>query len=158
MSNPRQEHARRSKEHNRNIDGDGRLPFGTAASLRRGGAREGDDGAAASAPSARTLRARALNDRLRRGGLSGMVVGSAGFVALDAVTQLAVFGAVRSFDAFTEANDPWSEHDCAVVEVMGLRILWKIDTYDRSLTLASPDPADPTVTRRVLTVMLAEED
>ena len=108
-------------------------------------------------PLPRTLRIRALNDRLRRLGLGGMVMGSRGFVALDTATQVEVLAAVRSFDAFTEANDPWGEHDCAVIEVAGERVIWKIDAYDRSLTLASPDPADPKVTRRVLTIMLAEE-
>lgn len=105
----------------------------------------------------RTLHIRALNDRLRRFGLGGMVVGSRGFVALGAATQVEILAAVRSFDAFTEANDPWGEHDCAVIEAAGERIIWKIDAYERSLTLASPDSADPKVTRRVLTIMLAEE-
>ena len=114
-------------------------------------------GPAADRPSPRTARIRALNDRLRREGLGGMTMGTRGFLALDAVTQLAVLAAVREFDAFTSANDPWGEHDCAVVEVVGHRIIWKIDAYERSLTLASPDPADPKVTRRVLTVMLADE-
>lgn len=108
-------------------------------------------------PSARTLRIRALNDRLRRHGLGGMIMGSRGFVALDPATQVEILAAVRTLDAFTEANDPWGEHDCAVVEVAGERVLWKIDAYERSLTLASPDPADPKVTRRVLTIMLADE-
>ena len=37
------------------------------------------------------------------------------------------------------------------------RVMFKIDTYDRSLRLHSPDPSDPAVTCRVLTIMLAED-
>jgi hypothetical protein len=36
-------------------------------------------------------------------------------------------------------------------------IVWKIEYYDRELKSGSPDPADESVTTRVLTVMLAEE-
>lgn len=86
-----------------------------------------------------------------------MVVGSRGFVDLDGATQVEILAAVRSFGAFTEATDPWSEHDCAVIEAAGERVIWKIDAYERSLALASPDPADPKVARCVLTVMLPEE-
>ena len=36
-------------------------------------------------------------------------------------------------------------------------IFFKIDYYDRTLTHHSPDPADPAVTERVITIMLADE-
>lgn len=65
--------------------------------------------------------------------------------------------AVAAFDAFTADNDPYGEHDFGALMVQGRRLFFKIDAYDRALSFASPDPADPAVTARVLTIMLAEE-
>jgi len=102
-------------------------------------------------------RIRGLNDALRWQGLGGSRLVTSGVAALgdDALTQ--VFAAVRAFDAFTPDNDPHGEHDCAFIEVDGVKIMWKIDYYDTDLTYHSPNPADPTVTKRVLTIMLASE-
>ncbi|MFT3988973.1 DUF3768 domain-containing protein [Aestuariivirga sp.] len=89
--------------------------------------------------------------------LGGVIMMTDGIAALGLVEVEAIFTAVAKFAAFSEDNDPWSEHDCAVIEAQGHKIIWKIDYYDRSRTYLSPDPADPKVTVRVLTVMLASE-
>ena len=53
---------------------------------------------------------------------------------------------------------PYGEHDCAVLAVDGIEVLFKIEYYDRDLVYHSPDASDPTVTRRrVMVVMLASE-
>ena len=107
--------------------------------------------------SERTAIIRRLNDELRCKGRGGRVMITAGLQALGPATLCRILMAVGAFDAFTSDNDPHGEHDCASLTVDGRRILWKIDCYDLSLTGHSPDPADPDVTQRVLTVMLAEE-
>ena len=62
------------------------------------------------------------------------------------------------YDGFDEDNDPHGEHDFGDLEWNdGTDLLWKIDYYDMELEYGSPDPADPYVTKRVLTVMLTSE-
>ena len=68
---------------------------------------------------------------------------------------LSAVNAVRAFDTFTGDNDPYGEHDFGAFTLCGERLFWKIDYYTSDLRSGSPDPADPAVTRRVLTVMLA---
>jgi hypothetical protein len=99
----------------------------------------------------------ALNDELRRFGRGGRIMITAGIQALGTEGAARVLAAVAGFDAFTADNDPYGEHDCAILTVDGVRLMFKIDYYDRSLTYHSPDPSDPTVTERVMTVMLASE-
>jgi len=72
-----------------------------------------------------------------------------------AVTRIVKTIAV--FDDFCHANDPHEEHDFGAFDADGHKVFFKIDYYDESLTYHSPDPADPSVTRRVITIMLAEE-
>ena len=64
---------------------------------------------------------------------------------------------VAAFDAFNADNDPHQERDFGAIDhpVAG-RVFWKIDYYDSSYEFGAEDPADPS-TKRVLTVMLAEE-
>jgi len=70
---------------------------------------------------------------------------------------LSAVSAVRTFEAFTEDNDPHGEHDFGGFDLCGERLFWKIDYYASDLRSASPDPADPTITRRMLTLMLAAD-
>ncbi|WP_062230553.1 DUF3768 domain-containing protein [Aureimonas sp. N4] len=99
----------------------------------------------------------ALNDAFRRSFTGGQVMLTGGVAALDPPERLAVLDAVRGFDAFTAGCDPYGEHEFGAVEVAGTRYFWKIDAYDRDYAYASPDPADPAVTCRVLTIMRADE-
>ena len=104
-----------------------------------------------------TTEVRRLNDDVRRHGRGGRVVLTRGVAALGPMVITVIMGAIRTFNGFTPGNDPYGEHDCAMVEVAGQSILWKIDYFDTALAGHSPDPADPEVTCRVLTVMLADE-
>ncbi|CAA7627223.1 conserved hypothetical protein [Candidatus Terasakiella magnetica] len=99
-----------------------------------------------------------LNDRLRRHHIGGRVMITQGIQALDQDAITEIVAAVAAFSDFTPDNDPYHEHDCAVMTVGDEhRIIFKIDAHDREMTFASPDPADPAVTVRVLTIMLADE-
>ena len=107
---------------------------------------------------ARRARIRELNDALRRGDIAdGQVLITEGVNARGLEFVLKTVDAVKRFDAFTPDNDPYGERDFGAVEIEDEKIFWKIDYLDRSLRYGSPDPADPEVTHRVLTIMLAEE-
>lgn len=99
----------------------------------------------------------AQNDLLRTTFITGRVVITEGVRALPDATREEIISAVRTFDAFSPDNDPYGEHDFGAVTVDGVKAFWKIDYYDRTLTYASDDPADPAKTCRVLTIMLAAE-
>ncbi|MDH4992229.1 DUF3768 domain-containing protein [Aquamicrobium lusatiense] len=99
-----------------------------------------------------------LNDLLRTTFLTGEVVLTEGIGNLEPEQREAVITGVRTFDAFGENNDPYGERDFGAFKVEGVgTIFWKIDYYGTDYQSRSPDPADPNVTRRVLTIMLAME-
>ena len=98
-----------------------------------------------------------LNDLFRITGLGGRQVFTPGIRALGLVAMIELRLQIAKFDAFTPDNDPYGEHDFGMLDFQGQRVFWKIDYFDDSLTWASPDPADPTLTTRLLTMMLASE-
>ena len=98
---------------------------------------------------------RALNDHARRSFRGCRVIITQGVQALDSLSEL--LDQVRRYSAFTPNNDPYGEHDFGSFIHDDITIFWKIDTYDADLQMHSPDPCDPAVTARVLTIMLADE-
>ena len=134
--------------------------------------------AAALAPSAtareQTVRIGRLNDLARRAmGVACTAVVTPGFRSLPEADQSQVRELIETFDTFDEDNDPHSEHDFGTISQLcdgrwtserprvrddeRERVFWKLDYYDRDLRFASEDAADPTITRRVLTIMLSDE-
>jgi hypothetical protein len=105
----------------------------------------------------KTARIRALNDELRQNFAHGMAVMTPGIAALGAEAVARIVKTIGVFDDFCHANDPHEEHDFGSFEADGHMIYFKIDSFDESLTYHSPDPTDPSVTKRVITIMLAEE-
>ena len=121
-----------------------------------------------------TARIARLNDLARRAmGVACTAVATVGFRSLPDVDQLQVRELIETYDAFDEDNDPHSERDFGTIYQLAdgrwtterprlrdderERVFWKLDYYDRDLRFGSEDPANPAVTRRVLTIMLADE-
>lgn len=87
----------------------------------------------------------------------GRVLMTRGVQALGADMIRRIMVAMAGFDGFNDENDPWGEHEFIALEIEGRKVFAKIDYYDRAYEFGSPDPADPRVTRRVLTIMLASD-
>ena len=112
-----------------------------------------------------------LNDMARQAmGIACRAVATEGFRSLPMRDQSRVRELIETFDAWGEGNDPYGERDFGAVyqdgrgrwtttkpERVRETVFWKIDAYDRALEFGSEDAADPSVTRRVLTIMLASE-
>lgn len=101
---------------------------------------------------------RYLNDELRRNLTRGGAFMTVGVAALGPDVAERIFDAIMLYDDFSRDSDPWGEGDFGSVRIDGHTILFKIDYYSsKDMTQGSPDPSDPSVTQRVLTIMLAEE-
>ena len=107
----------------------------------------------------KTEQIRTLNHRLRQnlGTGIGTAVITIGVAALGNEAVERIVKTIAVYDDFCHENDPYEEHDFGALEVDGHTIFFKIDYYDPTLTYHSDDPADPTITHRVITIMLAEE-
>jgi Protein of unknown function (DUF3768) len=105
----------------------------------------------------RTARIRGLNDAFRTTFGGGQVVMTSTVAELPEMVRANALVTVARFDAFDGSNDPYQEHDFGAFEFCGRTFFWKIDYFDTNLEFGSEDPADPEKTKRVLTLMLAED-
>ena len=121
-----------------------------------------------------TARIARLNDLARSAmGVACTAVATVGFRSLPTSDQSRVRELIETFDAFDEDSDPHGERDFGTIYQLGdgrwtterprlrgderERVFWKLDYYDRAMRFGSEDAANPAVTRRVLTIMLADE-
>ncbi|QAY96393.1 hypothetical protein CWB41_12175 [Methylovirgula ligni] len=104
-----------------------------------------------------TAEIRRLNDQLRTTFVGGAILITPGVESLTISQRSALLALIRSFEAFTAGDDPYGEHDFGAVDFEGSKFFFKIDYYDLVMEAGSPDPADPSCTRRVMTIMRADE-
>lgn len=94
-----------------------------------------------------------LNDTLRETGHGGQIVHTSTIVELFAGKPESLIVKKKVREAiFSKDNDPHGERDFGTFTVDGLKCFWKIDYYDNDLKFHSPDPTDPDVTRRIMTI------
>lgn len=98
-----------------------------------------------------------LNDHLRKTGIGGSVMITQNLRRVTGFDAAVLASALADYGGFDFDNDPHGERDFGSMTLWGYDLLWKIDYYDKSLEHGSDDPANPDVTRRVLTVMLASD-
>ena len=104
-----------------------------------------------------TDKIRHLNDAFRSSFLGGRVMLTAGIRMRSNQEVAEILERVRTFNQFNQDNDPYGEHDFGSFEYKGDTIFWKIDYYDKQYEFGSENPADPSKTNRVLTIMRSDE-
>lgn len=117
---------------------------------------------------------RRLNDAARSNpGVTAIANVTIGFQALPDADRFAALAAIVGFSRFDADNDPYGEHDFGAIyrladgrwtearpddeKAITETVFWKIDYYDAALTYGSEAPWDERATKRVLTIMLANE-
>jgi hypothetical protein len=108
-----------------------------------------------------------LNDNLR----AKLKINSAclsltmGIMGLGKEALAPIVEGIAAYQGFSAGEDPFNERDFGVFELsigsgksaIAHQIAWKIDYYDNNLELNSPDPANPALTCRIITVSIEGE-
>ena len=100
---------------------------------------------------------RKLNDAFRTSFIGGKVMLTLGIRAKSDIEQTEILERVVNFNDFNKNNDVYGEHDYLSFDYKGEKIIAKIDYYDQNYRFMSENPADPTITNRVLTIMTGAE-
>ena len=100
---------------------------------------------------------RELNDEARRSFKNVQVMLALGIRTRPEKEITEILECVRTFNNFNKNNDVYGEHDYLSFDYKGERIIAKIDYYDQNYRFMSENPADPSITNRVLTIMTSEE-
>ena len=101
-----------------------------------------------------------LNDQLRQNLFTpgqNQVFISNGVNSLPYIERVRLLDKVQKFNDFNEENNPYGERDFSRIEHQGINYFWKIDYYNKTMDAGSENPADETITTRVLTIMRADE-
>ena len=98
-----------------------------------------------------------LNDILRMAFRGGKIMLTDGFNALPEETKAKAMHAMRNYSDFDPINDLSGTHDFGAFIVDNMKFYFKIAYYDPTMQYGSDDPSNPAITKRVLTLMLAEE-
>lgn len=98
-----------------------------------------------------------LNDQLRKTGQGGSIVITSNLRRVTGFDAGVLASALANYEGFDAGNDPHGERDFGDLTLFGHNLLFKIDYFDRDLAYGSDDPADPKLTSRILTVMLASD-
>ncbi|MDE2442074.1 MAG: DUF3768 domain-containing protein [Betaproteobacteria bacterium] len=96
-----------------------------------------------------------LNDQLRKTGEGGTIMITQNLRRVTGFDAQVLARALATYEGFDADNDPHGEHDFGDLMLWGYDLLFKVDYFDKASEFGSDDPANPDLTHRVLTVMLA---
>ncbi len=94
-----------------------------------------------------------LNDNLRKTLEGGTIVITRNVRSLEGYNASELVAALANYGRFDEDNDPHGERDFGDFPLFNTDLYFKIDYYNPDLKFGSDDPADSSITHRVLTVM-----
>ncbi len=99
----------------------------------------------------------AHHDELRQYLLGGIAGITPGVAALGQAAVERIVKRIAVYDRFLSRERSIRGARFRCVRDRRVRVLFKIDYFDKILQHVSPDPADPAVTEQVITIMLAKE-